>query len=70
MPPTRKALIRLAATLPVGSSERRVILEGEYLFEGEWAGTTLPISFVRYTPIGIFLNGRRKRPAQASVAVD
>ena len=26
--------------------------------------------FVRYTPIGIFLNGRRKRPAQASVAAD
>ena len=26
MPTTRKALIRLAATLPVGSSERRVIL--------------------------------------------
>ncbi len=26
--------------------------------------------FVRYTPIGVFLNGRRKRPAQASVAAD
>jgi ankyrin repeat protein/peptidoglycan/LPS O-acetylase OafA/YrhL len=26
--------------------------------------------FVRYTPIGTFLNGRRKRPAQASVAAD
>jgi ankyrin repeat protein/peptidoglycan/LPS O-acetylase OafA/YrhL len=25
---------------------------------------------VRYTPIGTFLNGRRKRPAQASVAAD
>jgi hypothetical protein len=26
--------------------------------------------FVRYTPIGTFLNGRRKRPDQASVAAD
>lgn len=27
-------------------------------------------TLVRYTPIGVFLNGRRKRPVQASVAVD
>jgi len=26
--------------------------------------------FVRYTPIGVFLNGKRERPAQASVAAD
>jgi len=31
--------------------QRRVMLEGEYLFEGEWAGKTMPISFVRYTSV-------------------
>ncbi len=33
------------------SGERRVILGGDYLFEGEWVGKTLPISFIRYTPV-------------------
>lgn len=33
------------------SGERRVILGSDYLFEGEWVGKNMPISFVRYTTI-------------------
>jgi hypothetical protein len=33
------------------SGERRVVLGGSYLFEGEWVGKTMPIQFIRYTPV-------------------
>ena len=33
------------------NGERRVIIDGSYLFEGKWVGKTMPLQFIRYTPI-------------------
>lgn len=33
------------------NGQRRVVLGGHYLFEGEWVGKVMPIQFMRYTPI-------------------
>ena len=40
------------------NGERRVVLDGNYLFKGKWVGKTMPLQFIRYTPFPTIVTGK------------